>query len=743
MSLCDSNKDTEMRYPSGCYVQASVWAREFLQSPTCKQSTPTDWGLLGSEIMLSEGRGEGSRCGADLMHALADCLQRFELISLSLKQGVILLSAFWGILSGSCEFLGGGEKPLLRMCVPAHCWFLPPANSGFFPWLWLLKVLSGTAWHSIVGPRRQAPSRSSVDLGSCDLKGSQASHLMSALLPESSVHCQQQERMQGSLKLVSFDDVAVDFSWEEWQVMDIGQRTLYKEVMLETYSNLVFLGYCGPKPKLIVKLEQGGVRRREASDKNFTDVQEMEDVIETCQESPDECLCEVAVMNSNTVEERVRLVTTFNLSSTHKPELMRNNGNSLRMRTEEFTECQNMLFNSEPHEIHAAYRTSVSPVVEQSLKYSEHFTQNYESTSEQQYFEYGEEGKVLNSETIFFRHNCVCVGESSYNHSKHREDYDKSTVLAEEILQGWRKTLECTACGKTFYLRPTVTTHQKTYTGENPFTCSECEESLSTEIYIIKPQSKYPKKSDECIPCGKSQKSALGTNKRTQTEDKPKCGKAFTQKEFLSDPQRTCTGKKPYECNRCGKSFSQKKYLSVHHRTHTGEKPFKCSKCEKSFVQKALLTIHQRTHTGEKPYGCNKCGKSFTRKSDFNRHKIIHTGDKPYECKKCGKSFKRRSYLGTHNNTHTGEKPYKCNKCGKSFTQSSHLSRHKIIHTGEKPYECNKCGKSFRRKSHVTSHQRTHTGEKPYECKKCGKTFLLRSYLRRHNRIHMGETLGM
>ncbi|XP_048193551.1 zinc finger protein 809-like [Perognathus longimembris pacificus] len=89
------------------------------------------------------------------------------------------------------------------------------------------------------------------------------------MLPESSVHCQQQERRKRSLKVVSFADVAVDFSWEEWQDLDIAQRTLYRDVMLETYSNLVSLGYCVPKPKLIVKLEREPWIG-EASDKNFT-----------------------------------------------------------------------------------------------------------------------------------------------------------------------------------------------------------------------------------------------------------------------------------------------------------------------------------------------------------------------------------------------------------------------------------------------------------------------------------------
>ncbi|XP_063081473.1 E3 ubiquitin-protein ligase CHFR isoform X5 [Cavia porcellus] len=41
---------------------------------------------------------------------------------------------------------------------------------------------------------------------------------------------------------ISFEDIAVDFTWEEWQLLNPPQKNLYRDVLLENYSSLVFLG---------------------------------------------------------------------------------------------------------------------------------------------------------------------------------------------------------------------------------------------------------------------------------------------------------------------------------------------------------------------------------------------------------------------------------------------------------------------------------------------------------------------
>ncbi|XP_055968943.1 zinc finger protein 426-like [Sorex fumeus] len=67
------------------------------------------------------------------------------------------------------------------------------------------------------------------------------------MVTRSLTHCPQD--------VVTFPDVAVSFTPEEWMCLDASQRKLYRDVMLETYQHLQVIGHSRVKPGLITWLE--------------------------------------------------------------------------------------------------------------------------------------------------------------------------------------------------------------------------------------------------------------------------------------------------------------------------------------------------------------------------------------------------------------------------------------------------------------------------------------------------------
>ncbi|XP_053573981.1 zinc finger protein 883 isoform X2 [Bombina bombina] len=569
---------------------------------------------------------------------------------------------------------------------------------------------------------------------------------------------------------ITFDDVAVYFSEEEWKYLGDRQRLLYMDVMMENFLTLHSLDLGSIKIKeepISVPVNHVDLSKQEMN--ILLKYRHVEDVIErkqsdafqNCRESFGE------EMSQHNTEVDGREYARIEFTSLYNDTCTARNTTSIQGYSNKDNQSSYILqdsptlrslslcpSSSTPSHVNdpvsqrktEEYLTTPQEYTDSTMHDSSHITQQFPpwvvraqptdlSDSASSLTVPHTVGEMLEdmdtsdhesnvwheanpSNTVF--HNSTTV-EKLYACTECGKNFNRSShLLRHKRIHLGERPFFCGKCGKSFIDSSQLVIHHRTHTGEKPYACNGCEKTFICKLHLVRHQ-------------------------RSHTGERPYvcsiCEKGFAQSSNLLTHLRTHTGEKPYSCMHCGKCFIRRSHVVRHQRIHTGEGPYLCTECGKSFTESSALLKHQRSHTGEKPYACTKCQKNFIDKSALANHLRTHTGERPYLCRVCGKSFTHGSALIKHRRIHTGEKPYTCGNCGKSFSQTSALANHERTHTGEKPFSCTDCGKCFTQSSSLVKHQRTHTGERPYSCTECGKSFTYSSVLVKHRRTHNKERL--
>uniref|UniRef100_A0A8C5S910 Uncharacterized protein n=1 Tax=Laticauda laticaudata TaxID=8630 RepID=A0A8C5S910_LATLA len=560
--------------------------------------------------------------------------------------------------------------------------------------------------------------------------------------------------------LVSFKEVAVYFSEDEWSQLDPDQKVLHLEVMLENHRNVVSLGDNGSENQESSELFQG-INAKDGPDKFGIRMEFKSHEINQSNNWNQESLSstDAPMQNFLAQQEKIKKKNIGKSMKQMKSKLHANKHYLIQNKGEDAIRQNRQNYNGTF--IHSLGNNSLTSqkVIHRKrdpykyLESGKHFRTNRQLTSHERIhtgeklYKCREYGNMFKSGSSLISHKRIQAGEKPYKCMQCGKTFTRNNGLRNhKMIHTGEKPYKCMECGKTFTHSNGLRYHKMIHTGKKPFKCMECGKTFAQRGHLISHKMIHTgEKPFECMQCGKTftRIYELTIHKKRHMGEKPykcmQCGKTFTRSNELTIHKKIHTGEKPYKCMECGKTFALSSVLRNHKKIHSGEKPYKCMECGKTFALDSRLTIHKKTHTGEKPFTCMECGKTFAQRSHLISHNITHTGEKAFKCMECGKTFAHRGKLLSHKNVHTGEKPYKCMECGKTFAQSGNLISHKNIHLREKPFKCIDCGKTFAQSRYLASHRKIHSEEKPFKCTECGKMFTKRNALTSHNRIHTGE----